>query len=163
MLAVIFRKSRSMSEEGESRATKYSSMSEEDEIRGFPTKCFCGRLSVVLISKTKENPGRPFFRCPSFKEDHLFKWVEDAVYEEVEDALPRVGNLETELGNVKADVEELKCVIHEMKDELVCHKREIKKLKVICKTLLVSALFLSMAMVYIFVVGKGEEKKFTSL
>ncbi|KAL0643995.1 hypothetical protein Bca4012_042285 [Brassica carinata] len=61
-------KSRSMSEEGEIHATKYSSMSEEDEIRGFPTKCLCGRLRVVLISKTKENLGRPFFRCPSFKD-----------------------------------------------------------------------------------------------
>ncbi|XP_013607674.1 PREDICTED: uncharacterized protein At1g43920, Chloroplastic-like [Brassica oleracea var. oleracea] len=126
-------KSRSMSEEGEIHATKYSSMSEEDEIRGFPTKCLCGRLRV----------------------DHLFKWVEDAIYEEVEDALPRVGNLEIELSNVKADVEELKCVIHEMKDELVCHKREIKKFKVISKTLLVLTLFLSIAMVYMFLATFG--------
>lgn len=85
----------------------------------------------------------------------MFKWVEDAIYEEVEDALPRVGNLEIELSNVKADVEELKCVIHEMKDELVCHKREIKKFKVISKTLLVLTLFLSIAMVYMFLATFG--------
>ena len=90
----------------------------------------------------------------------MFKWVENAVYEEFVDALPGVGNLETELSNVKDVVEELKCVIHEMNDALVCEKREVKKFKVISKTLLVLILSLSMAMVF---VDKGKEKNFTSL
>uniref|UniRef100_A0A0D3ASQ7 GRF-type domain-containing protein n=1 Tax=Brassica oleracea var. oleracea TaxID=109376 RepID=A0A0D3ASQ7_BRAOL len=58
--------------------------------RGFPMKCDCGLRVVPLLSKTQENPGRPFYRCISKKEGHLFKWNEDAVCEEVEDAIPKL-------------------------------------------------------------------------
>ncbi|CAH8359944.1 unnamed protein product [Eruca vesicaria subsp. sativa] len=60
-----------MSEEGESRATNYYYVCEDDEIRGFSRQCFCGRGVSISVSKTKENPGRPFFRCPSFKDIFL--------------------------------------------------------------------------------------------
>ncbi|KAL0845763.1 hypothetical protein Bca101_019009 [Brassica carinata] len=82
---------------------KMNSKSEEDvENRGFPTKCVCGGNTMVLTSRIQQNPCRPFFRFQSKKEDHLFKWVEDAIFEEVDDALPRLGSLETELRNVKS-------------------------------------------------------------
>ncbi|KAH0883660.1 hypothetical protein HID58_059756 [Brassica napus] len=58
--------------------------------RGFPTKCDCGLRVVPLLSKTQENSGRPFYRCISKTEGHLFKWNEDAVCEEVEDAIPKL-------------------------------------------------------------------------
>ncbi|XP_020878962.1 uncharacterized protein At1g43920, Chloroplastic isoform X2 [Arabidopsis lyrata subsp. lyrata] len=52
--------------------------------RGFPVKCKCGLDVVMLTSSTPKNPGRPFFRCKSCKDDHLFKWVEDCMYDRVE-------------------------------------------------------------------------------
>ncbi|KAL9280819.1 hypothetical protein AtEden1_Chr5g0111591 [Arabidopsis thaliana] len=74
--------------------------------RGIPTKCVCGLGVTKFTSKSQDNPGRPFFRCiskrdPSSwknkKDDHLFKWVEDAVYEEVEDVLPNLGIMANEI------------------------------------------------------------------
>ncbi|KAH0922773.1 hypothetical protein HID58_022791 [Brassica napus] len=36
-------------------------------IRGIPEQCGCGRRTGIYTSKTKENPGRTFFRCPTFR------------------------------------------------------------------------------------------------
>jgi len=33
--------------------------------RGMPTKCVCGLEVTMFVSKTQENPWRPFFRCIS--------------------------------------------------------------------------------------------------
>ncbi|RID75439.1 hypothetical protein BRARA_B02485 [Brassica rapa] len=64
--------------------------------RGFPTKCDCGLRVVSLLSKTKENQRRPFYRCISKKE-----WIEDAVCEEVEDAIPKHEILDMEITKTK--------------------------------------------------------------
>ena len=44
----------------------------------------------------------------------MFKWVEEAVLEEVEDALPKIARLEAEVTKGKSDVEDLKGVITEL-------------------------------------------------
>ncbi|KAH0883027.1 hypothetical protein HID58_059123 [Brassica napus] len=36
-------------------------------IRGSPEKCDCGRNTGIYTSKSKQNPGRTFFRCPTFR------------------------------------------------------------------------------------------------
>ncbi|KAL0825108.1 hypothetical protein Bca101_048785 [Brassica carinata] len=36
-------------------------------IRGIPEKCDCGRSTAIYTSKSKQNPGRTFFRCPTFR------------------------------------------------------------------------------------------------
>ncbi|KAH0884051.1 hypothetical protein HID58_060147 [Brassica napus] len=36
-------------------------------IRGIPEQCGCGRRTGIYTSKTKVNPGRTFFRCPTFQ------------------------------------------------------------------------------------------------
>ncbi|XP_024014942.1 uncharacterized protein At1g43920, Chloroplastic-like [Eutrema salsugineum] len=110
----------------------------EDRGREFPSKCHCGRDVVIFTSKTQENPGRPFFRSPTMKDNHLFKWVEDGVYEEVFDALPRISSIEGEIENAKFDVgdeiEGLKGRIRELEEDLLLTKREINnaKLKIKC-------------------------------
>ncbi|KAH0864070.1 hypothetical protein HID58_081281, partial [Brassica napus] len=38
-------------------------------IRGIPEQCGCGRRTEIYTSKTKENPGRSFFRCPTFRNE----------------------------------------------------------------------------------------------
>ncbi|KAG2315412.1 hypothetical protein Bca4012_066229 [Brassica carinata] len=54
---------------------------------GVPTHCWCGNRVSSFVSKTKKNPFRRFYRCVVARqregESHLFKWVEDALVEEI--------------------------------------------------------------------------------
>lgn len=78
--------------------------------RGIPSKCWCGNGITTFVSKTEENPYRRFFRCEiglqvtlisninffcsrsqlNFfsiqrkKEQHLFKWVDEALCDEIQ-------------------------------------------------------------------------------
>ncbi|KAL0772330.1 hypothetical protein Bca101_037481 [Brassica carinata] len=53
-----------------------------------PSRCWCGKKIVTYVSKTEENPYRRFFRCEiglqRKKENHLFKWVDEALLDEIE-------------------------------------------------------------------------------
>ncbi|KAF3490251.1 hypothetical protein F2Q69_00053592, partial [Brassica cretica] len=53
-----------------------------------PSRCWCGKRIVTYVSKTEENPYRRFFRCEigsqRKKEQHLFKWVDEALLDEIE-------------------------------------------------------------------------------
>ncbi|KAF8114165.1 hypothetical protein N665_0040s0020 [Sinapis alba] len=55
---------------------------------GIPSRCWCGKGIVTYVSKTEENPYRRFFRCEiglhRKKENHLFKWVDEALFDEIE-------------------------------------------------------------------------------
>ncbi|KAG5383509.1 hypothetical protein IGI04_034979 [Brassica rapa subsp. trilocularis] len=100
--------------------------------RGFPSNCGCGARITKFTSSTQENPGRLSFV------DHLFKWVEEAILEELEDALPKVEVHETEIGKMKSDIEELMEVV-------MNNKIEIQKNKVVIKSLVVYACVISVA------------------
>jgi len=67
----------------------------------------------------------------------LFKWVEEAVYEEVQDALPKIVLLEAELNKEKSDIEDLKGVVTELMEEVVKGKTEVKRCKVMMTILFV--------------------------
>ncbi|XP_018463484.2 uncharacterized protein At1g43920, Chloroplastic-like [Raphanus sativus] len=102
-------------------------------IRGIPEQCGCGRRTGIYTSKTKETPGRTFFRCPTFRNDHLYKWVDEAVYEEVQDALPKVDCFASDLRKLKMEIESLKNVEEELKEDVRKASNEVKKLNVIVK------------------------------
>ncbi|XP_048638562.1 uncharacterized protein At4g04775-like [Brassica napus] len=55
---------------------------------GVPSRCWCGKGIVTYVSKTEENPYRRFFRCEiglkRKKEQHLFKWVDEALLDEIQ-------------------------------------------------------------------------------
>ena len=72
-----------------------------------------------------------------FAQNHLFKWVEEAVYEEVQDALPKIVLLEAELNKEKSDIEDLKGVVTELMEEVVRAKTEVKRCKVMMTILFV--------------------------
>lgn len=72
-----------------------------------------------------------------FAQNHLFKWVEEAVYEEVQDALPKIVLLEAELNKEKSDIEDLKGVVTELMEEVVKGKTEVKRCKVMMTILFV--------------------------
>ncbi|CAH8389880.1 unnamed protein product [Eruca vesicaria subsp. sativa] len=55
--------------------------------QGVPSRCWCGRGVVIFYSRTDENPFRRFYRCEigaqRKKENHLFKWVDEALLDEI--------------------------------------------------------------------------------
>ncbi|KAG7582711.1 hypothetical protein ISN44_As08g022820 [Arabidopsis suecica] len=127
-------------------------------------------LSCVRIftSKTQENLGRPFFRCLSKKDasswtskidGHLFKWVEDAVYEEVEDALPKLGIMANEIVKAKSEVNEANVAIQEFKEDAMWSKMELRKLKVMLKVCLVWLSLMTIVIAYLML-GKAKHSKF---
>ena len=66
-------------------------------------------------------------------QDHFFKWVEDCVYEEVVDAIPRISVIDSEIINAKSEVAieiaELKGLIQELKEDEMWSKMEVKRWK----------------------------------
>ncbi|XP_023638026.1 uncharacterized protein At1g43920, Chloroplastic-like [Capsella rubella] len=135
--------------------------------RGVPRKCVCGLGVTIFTSKTQDNPGRPFFRCDSKRDvnswtskrdNHLFKWVEDAVFEEVEDALPRVAIIANEISKIKAEVNELKAVMKEVKEEEMINKKEVHKCKLCFKVCFLWLSLITIVLGYVLF-RKGNQKK----
>ncbi|XP_019087541.1 PREDICTED: uncharacterized protein At1g43920, Chloroplastic-like [Camelina sativa] len=135
--------------------------------RGIPSKCICGLGVTTSTSKTQENPGSPFFRCASKqdvnsctskKDSHLFKWVEDAVFEEVEDALPRLAIIAEEISKTKAEVNELNVVMKELKEEANFSKKELQKCKLCLKVCFVWFCVITIVLGYVLF-REGDKKK----
>ncbi|XP_013651103.2 uncharacterized protein At4g04775-like [Brassica napus] len=63
-------------------------MANMNKNEGIPSRCWCGKRIVIYVSKTEENPYRRFFRCEISlqrnKENHLFKWVDEALFDEIQ-------------------------------------------------------------------------------
>ncbi|XP_010495603.1 PREDICTED: uncharacterized protein At1g43920, Chloroplastic-like [Camelina sativa] len=136
--------------------------------RGLPLKCVCGERVVKFTSKTQDNPGRPFFRCiskrdasswTSKRDGHLFKWVEDAIYEEVEDALPKLGIMANEIVKAKAEINELNVAMQELKEDAMQRKRDICKLKLLWKMCFLWLCVITIFIVYLMV-GNVKQPKF---
>ena len=58
---------------------------------------------------------------------HLFKWIEDAICEEVEDVIPKLEIIDKEISTTITEVDELKALIEELKEDIARSKMEIKK------------------------------------
>ena len=86
----------------------------------------------------------------NFAQDHLFKWVEEAVFEEVEDNLPKLGLIENELFNVKTEVEEMKALTESLKND-------VERGKLIHKIWCVSICLIVIVIVIVWI-GKTKEK-----
>ncbi|CAN6933014.1 unnamed protein product [Brassica oleracea] len=50
---------------------------------GIPTTCWCGSKLTTYGAQTKENLFRRFYRCKLGVQHHLFKWVDEAIVDEV--------------------------------------------------------------------------------
>ncbi|KAF3577381.1 hypothetical protein DY000_02033633 [Brassica cretica] len=80
-----------------------------------PRRCPCGAATVVLTSKTKENPGRRFYRCGVvFGENHVFKWADDAVLEEIEALAVKQSVMENELIEIKEQLLDIKKILRRL-------------------------------------------------
>ncbi|XP_010477423.1 PREDICTED: uncharacterized protein At4g04775-like [Camelina sativa] len=63
---------------------------ERGRIVGVPKRCWCGETIVAKTSKSDHNPNRRYLRCvyaagnKLMNDNHVFKWVDDALLDEVE-------------------------------------------------------------------------------
>ncbi|CAH8380813.1 unnamed protein product [Eruca vesicaria subsp. sativa] len=72
-----------------------------DFLRGISSHCWCGNSVSVFVSKTTRNPFRRFYRCEVARmregEAHLFKWLDEALVEEVSMVEARQTTVEEDL------------------------------------------------------------------
>ncbi|KAG2322443.1 hypothetical protein Bca52824_015656 [Brassica carinata] len=72
---------------------------------GVPTRCWCGEGIDTFISKTHKNPFRRFYRCKIAMqrkgEAHLFKWVDEALAEEISLVEARQRTIEEDLEDMR--------------------------------------------------------------
>ncbi|KAL9299415.1 hypothetical protein AtEden1_Chr2g0232331 [Arabidopsis thaliana] len=127
-----------------------------DGARGFPVKCACGADVTIFTSKSQDNPGRPF------SSGHLFKWVEDVVQEEVEDALEKFGIIANELNKIKSEAKELHVMLQELKEEAELGKKEFRKWKVCLTMCFVWLCLITIAIVYVMF-GNKKKQEFVML
>ncbi|KAH0852206.1 hypothetical protein HID58_094158, partial [Brassica napus] len=94
---------------------------------GVPSRCWCGKGVVIFYSRTNDNPYRRFYRCEigaqRKKESHLFKWVDDALLDEIR-------RVEAEQRRIVEEIEDLKSSITQTIEEEV--KKQKKSLELGC-------------------------------
>ncbi|XP_024016529.1 uncharacterized protein At4g04775-like [Eutrema salsugineum] len=108
-------------------------------IVGVPKKCWCGEQNVALISKSDHNPYRRYYRCAFaaskkiVNDNHNFKWVDEALLDEIEKLQLKNSRLEQVLEELRATesmiFEKLeKEIFDKVEDVLVEASRDMKKM-----------------------------------
>ncbi|XP_019099763.1 PREDICTED: uncharacterized protein At4g04775-like [Camelina sativa] len=73
------------------------------KVVGVPKRCWCGEVIVAKNSKLETNPCRRYFRCgyatakKLMNDDHCFKWVDEALLDEVESLTLHIAKLQIEM------------------------------------------------------------------
>ncbi|KAL6531887.1 hypothetical protein OROMI_028250 [Orobanche minor] len=86
---------------------------------GVPKRCWCGEEIVALISKSDHNPNRRYFRCcyaaskKLMNDNHVFKWVDEALLNEIEILQFKNARLEQELKEITTERMELEKKVFE--------------------------------------------------
>ncbi|KAG2306989.1 hypothetical protein Bca4012_084059 [Brassica carinata] len=95
---------------------------------GIPRRCLCGALTVLLTSKTKENPGRRFYRCGAvFGENHVFKWADEALVEEIEALSLKQSSMENDLIEIKEQLLDMKKDLTEIVEVVAVFSTKLRK------------------------------------
>ena len=93
----------------------------------------------------------------------MFKWVEDGVYEEVVDSLPKFSIIENAIHNAKSEaaveIQDLEAMIKELKEEALWSKREIKKMLLLTKFCLLLLVFFAIGITVSLVMFCYSKKK----
>ncbi|XP_048613291.1 uncharacterized protein At4g04775-like [Brassica napus] len=88
-----------------------------------PSRCWCGNKIVTYVSKTKENPYRRFFRCEiglqRKKENHLFKWVDEALLDEIERMAEHQARVAEEIEDLRISMKKT------VQEEVMNHKHSL--------------------------------------
>ncbi|KAF8077035.1 hypothetical protein N665_1067s0002 [Sinapis alba] len=83
-----------------------SSVASSGEGGGSPRMCWCGAKVVLMLSRTKENPFRRFFR--GSMRSIFFKWVKDATWEGFAAVEVQIADIEQRLRGVSEQMEGVK-------------------------------------------------------
>ncbi|CAG7905272.1 hypothetical protein BRARA_D00156 [Brassica rapa] len=87
-------------------------MDDHIERGGIPRKFECGAPTIMLESKTAQNPGRRFYRCGKiYGPNHVFMWLDEAHHEEL-------GILGSQQAMMAKDLIEIKTEIGELKKDI---------------------------------------------
>ncbi|XP_010506938.1 PREDICTED: uncharacterized protein At4g04775-like [Camelina sativa] len=76
-----------------------------------PKICWCGEGIVTVISKSDSNPYRRYFCCGYAasnrlqNDDHTFKWVDEAMLNEIDSLVQKNCQLEDQLKEVRSERE----------------------------------------------------------
>ncbi|CAN8253306.1 unnamed protein product [Cochlearia groenlandica] len=70
---------------------------------GLPKKCSCGEAIIQKMSKSERNPYRRYYRC-LVNDGHVFKWIDEALVDEIEQLDYQVGVLEDEVGILTIEI-----------------------------------------------------------
>ncbi|KAF8087027.1 hypothetical protein N665_0602s0010 [Sinapis alba] len=63
---------------------------------GIPTWCWCGENLTTFAAFTKENQCRRFYRCVLGVPNHLFKWVDETIVDEIKKIADNLSRLQTD-------------------------------------------------------------------
>ncbi|KAG2271943.1 hypothetical protein Bca52824_066498 [Brassica carinata] len=89
---------------------------------GTPSRCWCGKEIVTYVSKTEENPFRCFFRCEiglqRKKEQHLFKWVDEALFDEIQ-------RMDEQHSRMAKEIEDLKSSLNKTVQEEIMKQKNL--------------------------------------
>ena len=88
----------------------------------------------------------------------MFKWVEEAIFEEMEDALPRIDIIANEVIKGKSETNVLMAEIQEMQEEALLRKKELHKC-IWCLNVCFVWLFVMTIVVLYGMFGQSNQKK----
>ncbi|XP_020870695.1 uncharacterized protein At4g04775-like [Arabidopsis lyrata subsp. lyrata] len=111
-------------------STGSSSVRGRGRVVGVPKRCWCGEAIVALTSKSDPNPYRRYFRCGFAaanrlrNDEHTFKWVDEALVNEIETLTSKNAGLEQQLKELRTEsleFEKMVCekVLMKMENELL--------------------------------------------
>ncbi|XP_019097454.1 PREDICTED: uncharacterized protein At4g04775-like [Camelina sativa] len=132
--------------------------------RGIPRKCRCGRFSVMRTSNTMKNPGRLFHCCPNGSDEnpnHLFKWTDISMVEEMEEVESVVDKIDREVGSLAKGLDEVEAIkeiaercekdIVELKGVVSSYEKEIQELRSLKNMIVCGGLVVAFVYYVIFV------------
>ncbi|XP_010418226.1 PREDICTED: uncharacterized protein At4g04775-like [Camelina sativa] len=112
------------------KSTGTSSSRARGRVCGVPKRCWCGEAVVALISKSDPNHYRRYYRC-SFaainklrNNEHTFKWVDEALLNEVDALISRNAGLEQQLKELRTERLEFDTMVYEKMEKEVLEKVE---------------------------------------
>ncbi|CAL9239359.1 unnamed protein product [Arabidopsis halleri] len=105
---------------------------------GVPKRCWCGEDIVTLTLKSDANPCRRYYRCGVAaqhrlrNDEHTFKWVDEALLNEIDTLKGKNGELEQEVKEIKTQrLEFEKEIFEKVGDALSEAKGSTKKMMIV--------------------------------
>ncbi|XP_010451387.1 PREDICTED: uncharacterized protein At4g04775-like [Camelina sativa] len=95
-----------------------------------PKRCWCREAVVVLISKSDPNLYRRYYRCSFaatnklWNDEHTFKWVDEALLNEVDALATKNAGLEQQLKELRTERLEFEKMVYEKMEKEVLEKVE---------------------------------------